>query len=146
MTLYVEHLAPTDSPLARWDARWKLAAILLAAFAVAALRAWPPAVAACAGALVLAAVAELPGRWFRTRLFVLALALLPFLFILPLTLEGGQTWKLGPLAVSSRGVETAVLLAGKALAIGTLTLVLLATAPLTDTLAAARKLRLPGVL
>src|SRR5581483_1767685 len=60
--------------------------------------------------------------------------------------DSGPTWTLGPLTFSWYGLRAALLLCLKAVAIVTLTLVLLATAPLAATLKAAHTLRVPGPL
>src|SRR5437763_1447804 len=101
MTLALRHRAVPDSPLARWDARWKLAAILVAIGGIAALDHVLPAAVALAAGLVLLALARLPGRWVRGRLGLFALAALPFLLVLPFTLDpGGPGWDLGPVHIS----------------------------------------------
>lgn len=132
MTLALEHRAPTDSLLSQWDARWKLAAILLAVVCIALLRHWPAAVAALGVAFGVATLGRLPRRWFRLRMGALSVGLLPFLLILPFTLPNG--------------LSIAVTLACKALAIGALMLTLLATGPLPETMTAAQRLKMPGVL
>ena len=50
----IEQLPCPDSPVRRFDPRWKLAAILLAVGAVLFLRTWPAAALALAGAVALA--------------------------------------------------------------------------------------------
>jgi cobalt/nickel transport system permease protein len=147
MTLSFAALPCPDSPLRRLDPRWKLAAVLAAAAAVAALHTWPAALAALAGALLLAALGRLPPRWYLGRLGAVALFLLLFAGSLPFLLTGpGWVRQWGPLHVSQYGLGAAVLLTAKALALVTLMLVLLATAPLDATLKAAHALRLPGLV
>ena len=58
----------TPSPLGRLDARWRLAALLVAIVAVAVLRGVVAAALALAGAFVLAALARMPWRWYGLRL------------------------------------------------------------------------------
>lgn len=136
-----------DSPLARWDARWKLAALLIAAGAVAALDRLGPAAAALGIGLALLAAARLPWRWCRPRLAVFALATLPFVLVLPFTLDAdNRTRTLFSIPISERGVATGLAVACRCLAIGCCALVLQGTAPLHHTIAAAHRLRIPGVL
>jgi cobalt/nickel transport system permease protein len=147
MTLTPRHVAPIDSPLACFDPRWKLAAFGIAILAVAFVRSLPVAAIAFAGALSLAIIARLPARWFGVRLGVAALALVPFLIVLPFTVDrGGPAWEWGWLRISFAGVFAAVTLALKTLAIVTLALVVLGTAPLHVTMHAARRLHIPGLL
>ena len=147
MTLGFTHRDVPDSPLARWDARWKLAALVLAAFCVAALDRLVPSLAALAVGLLLVALARLPGKWVRGRLVLFALAALPFLAVLPFTLDlGGPGWDVGPVRVSERGLVVGCAVFARCLAIGCLALVLVGTAPLHHTLAAAHELKVPGLL
>jgi cobalt/nickel transport system permease protein len=147
MSLNVEHLAPQDSFIDRWDARWRLAALVLACGAVATLAS--PIVLACAFAvtLLLATCARVPRRWFLARLGLLLITLLPFLIILPLTVDrGGRSFELFGIRLTIDGVVAAIALFCKALAIVTLALVLLAAAPLHVSLRAARHLGVPRLL
>jgi len=147
MTLALDHLAGTRSPLRRLDPRWKLAALVAAAFAVAALRTLPAALAALAGAVLLVAVSRLPLRWYLGRLGSLGLLLLLFVVLLPFLLDGpGPAWDVGPLRFSLHGLAVALVLCCKALAIVSLMLVLLGTAPLEATLKAAHALLVPGLV
>lgn len=142
-----KHPAVPDSPLARWDARWKLAAIVLAAFGVAVLDHLTPAAVALALGLLLLAFTRLPGRWVRDRLGLFALAALPFLLVLPFTLDlDGPGWAVGPVRVSQHGLVSGLAVFCRCLAIGCLALVLIGTAPLHHTLVAANKLKVPGLI
>lgn len=145
MTLAARERPVPPSPLSRWDARWKMAAVLVGVAGVATLNHLLPAAVALAVGLGLLAVARLPGRWVRARLAVFAFAALPFLLVLPFTLDG-PAWEVGPVRVSERGVVAGLAVLCRALAIGSLTLVLVGTAPLHHTLTAAARLRVPGVL
>ena len=145
MTLAFRHRPVPPSPLARWDARWKLAAVALAVCGIAALDHLVPAVVALALGLLLLVVARLQGSWVRDRLFLFALAALPFLLVLPFTLDGSG-WDVGPVRVSERGVVAGLAVFCRGLAVGCFALLLLGTAPLHHTLAAAHKLKVPGLL
>ncbi|MBX9583194.1 MAG: cobalt ECF transporter T component CbiQ [Gemmataceae bacterium] len=145
MTLAARERPVPPSPLARWDARWKLAAVLIAVAGVASLNHLPPAAVALGIGLGLLALARLPGRWVRVRLAVFAVAAVPFLVVLPFTLDGPGR-EVGPVRVSERGVVSGLAVLCRSLAIGSLVLVLVGTAPLHRTFAAAAKLRVPGVL
>jgi cobalt/nickel transport system permease protein len=147
MTLALDALPNLDSPLGRLDPRWKLAAFLLAVVAIVLLQTLAAATGALAGALLLAAVSRLPPRWLLVRLGGMALFLALFTVWLPFLLhDNGLIWKLGPLSVSWHGTRVALRLIVKTIAIVTLMLILLATAPLHVTLQAAYALRMPGLL
>lgn len=144
MTLALRHRPVPDSPLARWDARWKLAALLVAVGGVAALDHVAPAAVALGVGLVLLAAARLPRRWVQARLAVFALAALPFLVVLPFTLKGAGEAADG--FVSQRGLVSGLAVFLRCLAIGCFALLLVGTAPLHHTLTAAHRLKVPGLL
>jgi cobalt/nickel transport system permease protein len=147
MTLAFSLPPPARSALSRLDPRWKLAALLLAAAVVATLHTLRVAAVACLAALLLAVLARLPARWFLKRLGAAALFLALFTLPLPWLLAGnGPSWTDGPIRLSWHGVEVALRLAAKAVALVTLFLSLQATAPLETTLKAAHCLRIPALL
>ncbi|HEY7315881.1 MAG TPA: cobalt ECF transporter T component CbiQ [Gemmataceae bacterium] len=146
MTLAFSAPPRTRSFLSRLDPRWKLAALLLAAAVAATLHTLPAAGVALVATLLLALLARLPARWFLERLAALALFLALFTLPLPWLLgDNGPGWTFGRLHFSLHGVEVALGLAARAVAIVTLLLVLQATTPLEDTLKAAHALRIPGL-
>lgn len=130
MTLNLAAWPQPESCLSRLDPRWRLAGLIVAFAAVSTVRSVSAAAIALGGALVLAALARLPGRWARRRLGEIVLALAPVVLVLPLT--GNPI--------------LAVVVFLKGLTIAVLALVLLVTAPLPTTLAAARAMRVPGRL
>jgi cobalt/nickel transport system permease protein len=147
MTLALEPLAPIDSPLRRLDPRWKLAGLVPAAFMVAALHSAPAILAALAGAFFLVLLSRLPPAWYLRRLSGLSLLLLLFVLLLPFLLDGpGPAWDLGALRFGLYGLSVALLICCKALAIVSVMLVALVTAPLGANLKAAHALLVPGVI
>ena len=132
MTLAVRESPLPGSPLSRWDARWKLAALLLACLAFTVVN-HPVSTAIAFGlALIGVRLGRLNTRDVAGRLLVLAAAMTPVLIVFPFTNDNGLT-----LAIS---------MTLRASAIACLGLILLRTAPLAHTLAAAHHLYLPGVL
>src|SRR5262245_58092959 len=121
MTLAFDPPPAADSALARLDPRWRLAGLTIACLAAALPRTVPGAAAAFAGAVVLAAAARLPAGWVLRRYVALAVVLGPFVVLLPV-FQG------------STGVQLAAVVALKGLAVATVALVLLGTAPLPTTL------------
>lgn len=147
MSLNPEHLAPRDSPLARRDTRWRLAAFGLAVIAVALLRQPGPAAVALGLALCLAWLGRVPGHWYRARIGIMLLALVPFLVVVPFTVDRGvRLWEWQFLHVTDAGLLVAAVLAMKTVGLVTLALTLLASAPLHETLCAAGRLGVPKVL
>src|SRR5439155_5655015 len=146
MTLPLEHLEIAASPLGRWDARWKLAALVPAAIVVALLRTMPCALVAFAAALSLVLLGRLPPRWYLVRIGSLSLFLLLFVVWLPFVHDTGPAWMLGPVTLSQDGLVLAAVIVLKSLAAVTCILVIWATAPLDVNLKAAHALHLPGIV
>jgi cobalt/nickel transport system permease protein len=146
MNIALRYNAIPDSPPARWDPRWKLAAFFVAVVAVALLNHVGPSAVALAAGVVLLVLSKLRWRWLRVRLAAFALAGLPFLLILPFTLESEQiVGSIGPLPILERGLMAGLAVFCRCLAIGCFVLVLIGTAPLHVTFTAAHSLRIPGV-
>jgi len=155
MTLAFRYRPIPDSLIARWDARWKLAAILVAAGGIAALNHLTSAAVALALGLLLLVLARLPRMWAFSRLLLFAIPTLPFLLVLPFTLEGegwdisipsfsaGANWSVH---VSHVGLSAGLAVFCRGVTIGALALVLLGTDQIHHTFAAAHKLKLPGLL
>jgi cobalt/nickel transport system permease protein len=147
MTLAFDLPSCPPSGVSRLDPRWKLAALLGAALACALLQTLAAALVALAGALLLVLAARLPLRWFGLRLGAALVMLALFVCWRPLVVRPGEdTFDLGAVAVSLPGLRLALLLLVRAAALIALMLVLVATAPLHDTLKAAHGLYVPGLL
>ena len=147
MTLALRYRSVPESPLSRWDARWKLAALVLATGGTVSLEHLAPISTALAVGLALVGLSRLTRSVVRGWFTVLGLSVLPFLLVLPFTLDdGGSGLDLGPLHASRHGVLVAVTLSLRCLAGGAFALVLVATAPVHHTLAAAHRMGMPGIL
>jgi cobalt/nickel transport system permease protein len=144
--LFVPPACP-DSPLRGLDPRWKLAALVLATAAASLLGTLTAASTMFLAALFLAGLGRLPPGWYLRRMAALALALFLFVVLLPFIVhDEGPGYSLVGLRVSLRGTTLALLIGVKALAMVTLILVLLGTAPLDATLKAAHSLHIPGLV
>ena len=133
MTLAFDALDVSDSPLARLDPRWKLAALTLAILVTGFLQTLSAIVVALTFAIVLLAIARLPARFLFWRYGAFLLFLLLFLVLLPLT-EGRE------------GFRSALRVGTRALAIYSFGLVLLGSAPFADTVHAAQALGIPKAI
>jgi cobalt/nickel transport system permease protein len=147
MTLAFDLPQQRDSFMRRLDPRWKLASLLAAAALTASLRSLPASAAAASAALILAVLARLPVAWYLGRLSQVLSFLTLFCIWLPFTATIGQpAWELGPVSISVRGTVLAGTVVLKAVALFTVMLVLLASAPLNATLKAAHALYFPAPL
>jgi len=120
------------SQVSRWDARWKLAGILILGFAFASLERIETSGAALGIAVVLLILGRVSVYCIAVRAGLILFATSPALILLPLT--------------SPNGTQLAITLGLRALAIGGLGLVLLRTDFVSHTFAAAARLGMPGVL
>lgn len=132
MTLAYRDPTIPDSPPARWDPRWKLAAMLVFALGAAILRTPVPLIVALLVSFALLVLARLSMRRIAERIGLLLLAVLPFAVVLPIFVEHG--WLL------------ATTIALRCVTIGLIAFFVANTAPLPRTLAAARSLGVPGAV
>ena len=147
MTIAVRETAVPDSRFARWDARWKLAALMTASVGVVTLRQPAPVCTALVCSLVMCAIAKLRYRHVRDRIMLLLFGILPFIAILPFAIsDDGPAWTIGFLRASERGLIQAAVLVARCLTIGLLAMILSRTAPIPQTLAAAHALYVPATL
>ena len=156
----IDRYAQLDSPVHRWDPRWKIVAFtcLIVSFGLTSERArtvpsWsvdlPQALASLALSVLLVKISRIPLvsalRSIRPALFFLTILLI----VLPLThgdADASTKISLGPLTVSSQGFLIAVLIALRAFSILLLVFPMFGTAPFDHSLRALRDLRIPGRL
>jgi cobalt/nickel transport system permease protein len=131
MTLAIDAADHFDSPLARLDARWKLAAFIVAIAAAAVVRTVVGVLLAGFGACVLVEVARLPGKFWGGRIGGFALFLLPFLLLLAFI--QGQYW-------------AAAIIGIRALTLFVLAAVLVGSSPMHRNIQAAQSLGMPVAL
>jgi cobalt/nickel transport system permease protein len=98
------------SPLARFDPRAKLVAMLVAIGAVAALQSVPALSAALLAALALLVWSRLPLQWVVYRLGIVIIAVAPVVALLPL-FSGEAGWHLGATMALKAVAITAIALA-----------------------------------
>jgi cobalt/nickel transport system permease protein len=98
-----------DSPLARFDPRAKLVAMLAVIGAIAALRSISASAAALAAALALLVWSRLPLQWVVYRLGIVIIAVAPVVVLLPL-FSGEAGWTLGATVALKAVAITAIAL------------------------------------
>ncbi|WP_020678187.1 cobalt ECF transporter T component CbiQ [Geopsychrobacter electrodiphilus] len=138
-----------DSPVHRWDIRFKLASFLFVAFLAVSLKHPQSAAVAVLLALIGNRMAAIPWRRGLKRLVGMTGFLSMFLLMLPLTavhLAGDQLIGfngLGWLTFNLRGLDLALLIILRAASVALLMEPLLATAPLPETLAGLSRMGVP---
>ena len=147
MTLSLDLPECGQSVLGRLDARWKLAGLVLVAGIVAFLRTPLPAITALCATWILVLLVRVPLGWYAVRLAFAALLLGLFVVFLPFLPDPSEKYvHVGPLSLSAHGLNAALVLLLRGLALATLSMVLLAAAPLQDTLKAAHALHVPALI
>ena len=146
MNLGIEDYAYLDSPLHRWDARYKLVGlgIIIFGFAfVQHLLLLPPMLLVT---LIIFRLSGMPFGYLASRLRYPGIFLLTVAILLPLS--SGQTVlvSLGPLAVRLEGVALMLVVVTKFVCILSLSIVLFGSAPFLTSIKAIRALGLPQIL
>lgn len=146
MDLGLDVYADLDSPLHRWDVRYKLVglmALILAFSFVRDLRLLP-AMLLVTGVLYVAA--HLPLAWLLGRLRYPGVFLLIVAVLLPFLSGSTVLFEVGPLALRQEGCLELLRIVVKFVCILTAGLLLFGTAPFLTTIKAMRALGLPPIL
>lgn len=146
MKLWLDAYAHLDSPLHRWEPRYKLVALLTLIFAfafVSDLRLIPVMLTITVG---LYGLSGLPLTFLATRLRYPGIFLVMVVSMLPLVVGKTVILSLGPLALRQEGLSLALLVAARFCAILTVSLLLFGTSPFLTTVRAMHALGLPHIL
>jgi cobalt/nickel transport system permease protein len=144
MTLAFDLPTVRESPMRQWDARWKLAGVLLAVGLFAPLRTMLPALVAAGLMSVVAISARVRPIWLARRLGVV-LGLLAFFTVwLPFLDPAEPHIDVLGMSLSEPGLQRFGVLMAKTAAIVGLILSLAASAPLEELFAASHRLQMPG--
>lgn len=136
MALDIDRYAHIDSPVQRWDTRYKVASLLVAILCFALLDTLGAAVLAWVAATLLMRSARIPLPFLWHGLRWVVLFLLPFFVILPLTYPG-------PDLFAWEGFRLACLIVVKALAIMTTSMAIFTTSRFDVTALALQHLKVP---
>ncbi|MBI4831669.1 MAG: cobalt ECF transporter T component CbiQ [Candidatus Lindowbacteria bacterium] len=138
-----EKFADGDSFVHHRDPRGKTVIALAFSALTAVIDRYPPLILAAVIALVLVALAKLPVRAVAYRIAAVNGFLLFLWLMLPLTYRGGATLHLGPVRVSSEGMNYALLITLKSNSIIFAGIALLSTTHLADLGRSLGWLRIP---
>jgi cobalt/nickel transport system permease protein len=146
VNLGLDEHAHLDSPLHRWDPRYKLIGLLGLIFAfsfIQDLRVLPLILAIT---ITLYAVSKLPLSYLLTRLRYPGVFLLAMTILLPFFSGSTVIARFGPLALRQEGVLDLLLIVVRFVCILTVGLILFGSAPFLTTIKAMRALGLPPIL
>ena len=146
MRLGFEEYAYLDSPLHRWDARFKFIGLMTLIFAfsfVGDLRMLPAMIVLTS---IIYIFSKLPFSFLLTRLRYPSIFLLIVVLTLPFISGHTVVMSIGPLDIRQEGLIAMILIATRFLSILTIGLVLFSSAPFLTTIKAMRALGLPAIL
>ncbi len=146
MKFTVDEYAHLDSPLHRWDPRFKLIGFMALIFAFSFVsELWMlPAMALLT--ICILVISGLPPTFILTRLRYPSFFLLFLVILLPFVSGTTVVVSLGPLDMKEEGLIAVLLIVTRFACILTIGLVLFGTAPFLTTIKAMRALGLPAVL
>ncbi len=144
--LSLDRYADLDSPLHRWDVRFKLIGMFSLIFAFSFVQELHLLPSLLLLTVVLFLVSRLPLHFLLTRLQYPGIFLLAVAIVLPLFSGSTILLWLGPLAIRQEGLLALIVIAVKFVCILTLGLVLFGSAPFLTTIKAMRALRLSPIL
>lgn len=147
MSLFLlDAYAHLQSPMHRWDARYKLIgllAIMVAMAAVNDVRLLPPMLLLAAGCF---ALSRLPLRYLLGRLRYPGFFVVAVLLLVPLLAGSSVLVQVGPVAVYREGLLLALLIGARFVSILTVSIVLFGSQPFLTTVQAMHALGLPALL
>ncbi len=145
MRAELEYYSHLDSPLHRWDARWKIFTLAIFMFAAAIVSHPLSAVLFLFFGLALLSMGKLPWILISKRLGALQIFLIPCFLILPFTVPGTPlSWSKGWLTYE--GSILATLLYLRAVSILVVSMALVYSTPMDQLMHAAEKLKVPRFL
>jgi cobalt/nickel transport system permease protein len=143
VALELDRLARIDSPLRRWNVRWKLLSAAVLVLAMLSVRQPRVSAVALAGGWLLVTLGRLPLAEVLRRVRPILWIVLAVGLILILT-GGGQRRTMLGLPISPDGARRAAVIAGKALGAALVILALVGTTPSREVFGALRQLRVPA--
>ena len=146
MHVDIDKFANLDSPIHRWDTRFKISSLLLCIFCISALNSICIAFTANILTFALAAYSQLPWKFLFQKIkypFIFLLAL--FLF-LPISSGGNALYDFKYFKIYFDGLYLSFLIFFKAIAIITLLMTMLGTSSFNDSVKSLLALKIPAKL
>ena len=146
MKIELDEYSHLDSPLHRWEPRYKLIGLMALIFSFSFIRDLRMLLVMVVVTAIIYNISSLPVSFLLKRLRYPSFFLLVVVLILPFL--SGQTviMSIGPLDVRQEGLITVLLIAIRFLSILTIGLILFGTTPFLTTIKAMRALGLPPIM
>lgn len=145
MALDIDRFSHVDSPIQRWDPRFKTVALGALIIAIAVLKTIPMAVVALLIAVTIIGISSLPLHFISHGLSFVLIFLVPFFFIMPFSYPGEAAFTVLGLPFAWEGLRYATLIFTKALAIVLVSFSIFGSSRFDVSMIALQKLRCPKV-
>jgi cobalt/nickel transport system permease protein len=146
MKLGIDEYANLNSPLHRWDARYKLVGLIILIFSFSFLQDLRLLLAMLAVTAAIYIISGLPARFIGKWLRFPSLIILVIVLTLPFLSGEKVIASLGPLALRQEGLLAALLIVSRFACIVTVGITFLGTTPLLKNIKAMRALGLPLIM
>ncbi len=146
MALDIDRYAHLESPVQRWDPRFKIATLAVLVLAIALLQTLPAAGLALVLAAFLLGLSNLPARFLTHGLGFVVVFLLPFFLVMPFSYPGAPAFELLGLPFAWEGLRLALLIFLKALAIVMISFTAFGSTRFDLSMLALQRLKCPSVV
>ncbi len=146
MALDIDRHSSIDSPVSRWDPRFKIATLGILIVSIALLKTIPMALVALIVAAIVIGMSALPLHFISNGLSFILVFLVPFFFIMPFSYPGEPAFHVLGLPFAWEGLRYATLIFSKALAIVLVSFSIFGTSRFDVSMIALQKLRCPKVI
>ncbi len=142
----IDRYSALDSPMHRFDPRAKIIAFLILIFAVVLLPDLKLAFIGFIGAVLFLIASKLPLRFALQHIKWVFLFVVPFIVIMPFTVDGTEIFSFYGLTMTYEGLEYGILVAVRAISAVILVLPMIATTRFDITIKALDRLKMPNML
>ncbi|MCC6302870.1 MAG: cobalt ECF transporter T component CbiQ [Gammaproteobacteria bacterium] len=146
MALDIDRYSSIDSPISRWDPRFKIFALGILIISIALLKTIPVAITALAIAAVIIGMSALPLHFISHGLSFILVFLVPFFFIMPFSYPGEAAFRVLGLPFAWEGLRYATLIFTKALAIVLVSFSIFGSSRFDVSMIALQKLKCPKII
>ena len=145
MALDIDRFAHVESALQRWDPRFKIFSMGILVFGIALLETIPLAFVALALAVGFLIAARLPYHFVSNGVQFVAVFLIPFFIVMPLSYPGEPAFHILGLPFAWEGLRLATLIVAKSLAIVMTAYAIFGTTRFDVAMIALQRLKVPKV-
>ena len=142
----IDRYSSLDSPMHRFDPRAKLIAFIILIFSIVLLPNLKLAFIGLLASIIFLIVSKLPLRFALQHIKWVFLFVIPFIVIMPFTVDGTEIFSFYGLTMTYEGLEYGILVAVRAISAVILVLPMIATTRFDITIKALDKLKMPNML